>query len=47
LKRVDRKSQIEIPLPTTGDERKISDNTIVFAAVLIDSERINKENRRW
>ena len=28
----------------TGDERKIFDNTIVFAAVLIDSKRINKEN---
>jgi len=31
----------------TGDEREIFDNTIVFAAVLIDSERINKENCHW
>jgi len=32
LKRVDWKREIGIPLPTTGDERKIFDNTIVFAA---------------
>ena len=34
-------------MPMTGDEREIFDNIIVFAAVLIDSERIKKENRHW